>query len=386
MRQPVTRREVLRGGLAAAALASMGIPEWALPALAQGEELVPFTDFPANFNPNPSPIVRFVDTRTIDSFYTPADKWFTIQHYGQPDVDLGAYKLKITGMLSSPREYTLDELMRKPKVELPVGFECSGNSKARMHGLVSNGRWTGVRLSTLLKEAGMQAGAREVVFYGADKGTEEISHGSPAQKVEQHFARSLATEDASKPEVFLAYHLNGAPLTKNQGSPLRLITPGWYGVANVKWLQRIHLQDRRFMGRFMARDYVTLRARDINGETEWTESSVGRIQLKSIVVRVTRMAVAMKVTGFALTDTTPLKAVEVKVDNGPWQAAEIDKQSTDTSWKLFTYRWQGASPGGHSIVSRAIDINGNVQPAEEDSTKKTRWENNAQLVRTVMVS
>ncbi|HEV8613021.1 MAG TPA: molybdopterin-dependent oxidoreductase [Gemmatimonadales bacterium] len=386
MSKEIPRREVLKGGLALAGLASLGIPKWAMPAVAQGEVVVPFTDFPADFNPAPRPGVRYLDTRTIDGFLTPADKWFTVQHYNQPEIDKATYRLRITGMVSTPREYTLDELKKKSAAQHTVGFECSGNSRRRVHGLVGNGRWTGISLSMLLKECGISRNAKEVVFFGADKGTEEITLGGTTQKVEQNFARSLSSDDALRQDVFLAYELNGEPLSLYQGAPLRLIVPGWYGVAQVKWLQIIHVQDRRFMGRYMARSYVTLRGRKVGDQIEWTESSVSRMQLKSVITRLTKIGNMIKILGFALTDTTPLKAIEVKIDDGPWKTAMIDKQSTSGSWKLFTYMWEGATPGEHSLVSRAIDVNGVIQPAEEDELKKTPWENNEQMVRKVMVS
>jgi hypothetical protein len=153
-------------------------------------------------------------------------------------------------------------------------------------------------------------------------------------------------------------------------------------VANVKWLNHIHVQDSRFMGRFMARDYVTLRGESVGDTTVWNETSVSRIRLKSAIGRVTRMGATIKATGFALTDGTGLKTVEVKVDDGPWKPAVLDKRNTRYSWQLFTYELTGAQPGEHTIVSRATDTRGEVQPVEEDLRgKKTRWENNGQFVR-----
>ena len=141
------------------------------------------------------------------------------------------------------------------------------------------------------------------------------------------------------------------------------------------------------MGRFMARDYVTLQRSEISGENRWTEHSVTRMLLKSIIVRVTRSGGTHKILGFALTDGTPLRAIEVRIDEGPWMAAQIDEQSTQYSWKLFTYEWEGAAPGEHTIVSRAVDINGNVQPLQEEMPEKvTIWENNGQFPRRVMIS
>jgi DMSO/TMAO reductase YedYZ molybdopterin-dependent catalytic subunit len=386
----LNRRELLKGSLASmAGLAALGIPISAMPALAQDEVLVPFLDFPANFNPNPGVGRRFLDTRKINNFITPSDEFYTFQHNGQPQVDAAAYRLRITGMFGKPAEFTLDQIKAmKPQLEQIVGYECSGNGpRNNAQGMVSNGRWKGVNLAAVLKQCGLSSEAREVVFYGADSFMEDVTHGRGSQHVDKsYFARSLSTDHAIKPEVMLAYELNGEPLTLNSGAPLRLIVPGWYGVAQVKFLSRIHAQENRFVGKYMSRDYVTLRSRENGAETEWLEYTVGPIQLKSVVTRVTKLGNSFKVMGFALTDLTPLKSIEVSIDGGPWQAAKLDPQNTKTSWKLFSYTWNGATPGEHTIVSRATDTKGNIQPEKADPTKKTNWENPEQMPRRVMIS
>jgi DMSO/TMAO reductase YedYZ molybdopterin-dependent catalytic subunit len=197
----------------------------------------------------------------------------------------------------------------------------------------------------------------------------------------------MHVDDAMRPEVLVAYEMNGEPLNLYHGAPVRLIVPGWYGVANVKWMDQIHVQDRRYMGRFMARDYVTLSRRDIGGVERWEERSVTRMQLKSSVIRVTRRDQEHVVTGFVLNDGTPLRSVEVRIDDGPWQAADIDPESSQYSWKLFRYAWSGAAPGEHRVVSRVTDVSGQVQAtADQMPEKPSRWENYAQFPRTVMIS
>ena len=146
-------------------------------------------------------------------------------------MDPASYRLHISGLVDFPRELTLEELRRRPRSTHTAGFECSGNSNRRINPLVGNARWAGVSLSSLLKEAGIKSYAREVVFWGADKGTEEVSHGGNTTTVEQPFGRSLALADAMKSEVLVAYQMNGEPLSPEQGAPARLIVPGWYGVA-----------------------------------------------------------------------------------------------------------------------------------------------------------
>jgi len=248
--------------------------------------------------------------------------------------------------------------------------------------LIGNARWGGISLRELLLEAGLQADGVEVVFYGADKGIENVRQTD----VEQSFGRSMHFEDALGSDAILAYEMNGEPLPLYHGAPVRLIVPGWYGVANVKWLTQIHVQNSRYMGRFMARDYVTLSRRDIGGVERWEERSVTKINLKSSIIRVTRSGPEHTIMGFVLNDGTPLRSVEVRIDDGPWREAEIDPQSSQYSWKLFRYAWDSPAPGEHSIVSRVIDINGQVQATPEQMPEKpSRWENYAQFPRTVII-
>jgi DMSO/TMAO reductase YedYZ molybdopterin-dependent catalytic subunit len=382
-----TRRDMMRQSLAVAGLSVLGIPEWALPALAQSEVPVPFTDLPENFNPVPAPDRRVLDVRKIAGPVTPADQFFTVQHYGHPNVDPAAYRLSISGLVDHPVSYSLDDLKRMPRAELVAGFECSGNRRP-MQGLSSNGRWTGVPLRRVLDRAGIRPEAREVVFFGADRGEEDVDFRGQPFKVVQQFGRSLTRDTAMSPEPFLAHALNGEPLTRHQGSPLRLIVPGWYGVANVKWLSQIHVQEEQYLGKFQARWYRTLRGEMIDGEMKWTEHAISRMQLKSFIARVTRTGNRHTVLCVVLNDGTPLKSVEVRVDEGPWQGATLDPAtSRKYSWKLFTYAWSNASPGPHTLVSRVTDMTGRVQPTSEElSTKKTFLEDNSQFPRRITIA
>ncbi len=380
------RRDVLKGGLAIGGIAATaGMPFWSKLALAQGEQLVPFTDVPETFAAPPvvPGSVHFLDTREIDSFYTPVEDFYIVQHYDQPEIAEADYRLRITGLVDNPTVLTLDDIKSRPKVEIDAGFECGGNRPSVFQGLIGNARWGGTSLRDILLEAGVQPEGIEVVFYGADKGTESIRD----TEAEQNFGRSMHYTDAMQSDVMLAYEMNGEPLNLYHGAPLRVLVPGWYGVANVKWLDQIHVQDRRYMGRFQARDYVTLARRDIGGVERWEERSVTRMRLKSSIIRVTRGPGGHTITGFVLNDGTPLRSVEVKVDDGPWREAEIDAASTQYSWKLFSYAWDDATPGEHTIVSRVTDANGQVQATEaEMPEKRTRWENYGQFPRTVMIS
>src|SRR6476469_8919130 len=313
----MNRREVIKTSFAAAALGATSNFEWILPALAQGEVMVPFTDSHINppFNANPAPDRRMFDTRNMTSVFTPKDQFFTTQHYGHPEVDPVAYRLKVGGLVNTPLTYTIDEIRKMGGNELIAGFECSGNRRP-VQGLIGNGRWTGVPLKTVLDKAGLKANAREIVFFGADRGQAEVEFRAQKFNVEQQYGRSMPRAKALTTEAFLAYALNGEPLTRHQGSPLRLIVPGWYGAPNVKWLSEIHAQEDQYLGKFQARWYRTLKGEMIDGEMKWTETAITHMQLKSFIVRISSDGSRYKVLGVVLNDGTPLKAVEVRVDEG----------------------------------------------------------------------
>ena len=382
-----TRRDILKGSLAMAGLGVLGIPEWALPALAQSETLVPFTDLPDEIVLERSPERRIIDIRMIDGPFTPRDQFATTQHYGHPVLDAATFRLRVSGRVKQPMSLSLDDLRRMPSTELIFGFECSGN-RGPLNGLCGNGRWTGVSLRTLLDQAGVQPAAREFVFFGADHGEEDVEFRGRTYPVDQQYGRSLSRDKALSPEPLLTYALNGEPLTRHQGFPLRLLVPGWYGMAQVKWLSEIHVQADQYLGKFQARWYRTLKGEMVNGEMKWKETAITRMQGKSFIARVTFDGSRHQVFGVVLHDGTPLRSVEVKVDAGPWQPAMLDPTtSAKYSWKFFTYDWSGATPGEHTLVSRMTDVNGRVQPtAEELEVKKTFLEHNSQHPRTVMIA
>jgi DMSO/TMAO reductase YedYZ molybdopterin-dependent catalytic subunit len=382
-----SRRDILRRGLVVAGLSVVGVPDWVLPALAQSETVVPFTDMPENVRWDTPPDRRLLDIRTIDGPFTPADRFATTQHYGHPDVNLDTFRLKINGLVERPQELSLDDLKKMRSSDIVAGFECSGN-RGPLHGLCGNGRWTGVSLKRVLDAVGVKPAAREFVFFGADHGEEEVEWRTQKFKLDVPFGRSLNREKAMSADPLLAWALNGEPLTKHQGAPLRLIVPGWYGVANVKWVSQVHVQADAYLGKYQARWYRTVRGEMVGGEMKYMETSVTHMQLNSFVARVTKNANQHKVLGVVLNDGTPIKAIEVKIDEGPWEAATRDPATKDKyGWKLFTYVWNGATPGPHTVVSRATDVTGRVQPtAQENETKKSFLEENTQAPRKVMIS
>ena len=384
----ITRREALaRAGSAAGAfaLAQASVVAAALPAI-QGEEVIPFLDQPEAppTAPGPWPLneVSMLDWQNLNSWITPNEGFFRVGHYDKPAIEESRWQLDVTGLVRNPASYRLSDLTAMPRREVTFTLECSGNNGFPWFwGGIGNAKWTGCSLASILEKAGLLQNGIEIVFYGSDAGDEEVR----GNKIQQNFARSLSIEDAMSPENLLCYEMNGVPLAVHHGFPLRLIAPGWFGIANVKWLKRIEVIDTRFMGRFMAKDYVTLREEKRDSGTVWNMTSVGRSLVKSVAAKVTKEGSRYRIHGAAW--GAPIERVEVRVDDGDWRRATIAEGKDEAhAWKFWHFDWADAAPGEHTVVSRAIDLSGKIQPAMDDPTlagKKTYWESNGQLTRRI---
>jgi DMSO/TMAO reductase YedYZ molybdopterin-dependent catalytic subunit len=382
----ISRRELfVQGSAALAGLAFLSSP-WLAEALPSepGEEVIPWLDQPP-MNPKPEVVGNLRQWEELDSWITPKDKFFTVGHYNKPVIDENAWRLEISGLVKRPMNLTLHELKARPRKDLLFTLECSGNSgRAWMVSAVGNAKWTGTPLAPILNEAEVLDKGIEVVFIGSDEGEEEVR----GIKMKQNFARSMSLADAMNPNNLLCYEMNGEALPQMNGFPVRLIAPGWYGIANVKWLKRIEVHETRFMGRFMARDYVTIREEQRDGETVWMETSVGRALLMSVPGRVTRKTGQYRIVGAAW--GAPIQRVEVRIDGGAWAPAMIDRnQDAEFAWKFWSLAWERPVAGEHTITSRAIDTAGNIQPAMSDpriAKKHTYWESNGQVTRRIRIT
>ncbi len=379
----LSRRTLLKGGSMALAGMALLNSRWYAQAapLKQGEEVLPWLDQPAE-----NPVPEIVDNQPlweeIDSWITPNDQFFRVRHFGEPEVSLESWQLEIGGLVEHPMVLTLDDLKAWPRSELAFTIECSGNHGLPfLTGAIGNARWAGASLAPILDEAGLLDDGIEVVFFGADSGEMNVRDTT----FMQNFARSMSVEDAMSPYNLLCYEMNDEELPVGHGAPLRLIAPGWYGIANVKWLTRIEVRESRYMGHFMARDYVTLREETLDGESLWTESSVGRSLLKSAPARVVHTGDEYRIDGAGW--GAPIKAVEVKIDDGDWQEATLDDEHVGRfAWRFWSLDWPDAQPGEHTITSRATDMHGNLQPAADDpwlTGKVTFWESNGQVTRQI---
>jgi DMSO/TMAO reductase YedYZ molybdopterin-dependent catalytic subunit len=381
------RRDLLaRGGAAATltglALAQGAFPAWAFPSRT-GEEVLPWLDQPAA-NPVPDVVRNVLRWEELGSWITPNERFFQIGHYDWPALDEASWKLELSGRVQRPRTFSLAEIKARPRREVVFTLECAGNHGPPFFvGGIGNARWTGTPLAAVLEEVGVLRDGIEVVFFGADTGEEVVR----TVRTRQHFARSMSLADAMSPQNLLCYEMNGVPLPQANGFPLRLIAPGWYGIANVKWLERIEVRDRRYMGRFMARDYVTLREEPRNGRMVGVETSVGRALLKSAPARVTRLEGRHRIVGAAWGGD--VARVEVQIDGGAWVPAVIDRtEDAEFAWKIWSLEWADPRPGEHAVTSRAIDAAGQVQPAMDDpliANKRTYWESNGQVTRRVRI-
>ena len=394
--QELSRRTLLKGGGAAVAGLSMlrlAGPAHAFPGHPGEETVLRWLDQP---EPGPTPQLVWED---LDSWYTPNEEFFVVNHYDQPPtIDPDTYRLAITGLVAKEKSLSLAAIKAAPRREVDFTLECSGNTGLKFFwGGVGNARWAGTPLAPLLEKAGVLKEGVEVVFWGADSGEDTIgwtgvptAEGFPGAPltITEHFARGMTVEDALGRDNILCYEMNGAPLPDAHGAPVRLIAPGWYGVANVKWLTRIEVRDQHYRGRFMAREYVTIREEDHDGETVWTLWGVRHDRLKSAPAKVTRHDDRYSIFGAAW--GAPIAAVEVSIDNGPWRRARLDRRGSRRrrgfAWRFWTLHWPDATPGEHEIKSRAIDVDGNIQPTPEElAGKVTFWESNQQITRRVAI-
>ena len=301
---------------------------------------------------------------------TPSGLHYLFSHFDIGDLDPKTWRLEVGGLVERRLSLGLDDLKRMPQVTVPVTLECAGNGRAFTHPrpigqpwireAVSTAHWSGVRLSTVLKEAGVKPQAADVVFWGADHGIE---------RGEEHtFARSLKPSVALREEVLLAHAMNGAPVEPQHGAPLRLIVPGWYGMASVKWLVRIEAIDRPFDGYQQAQNYHYRRSTEDKG------TPVTSIKVHSLIVppgfpdyisqaRVVH-AGRVRLTGRAWSGNgVPVARVEIAV-SGDWHDAALGSQPGPFAWRSWNYEWD-ASPGEYELACRATDAEGNTQSLEQ---------------------
>jgi DMSO/TMAO reductase YedYZ molybdopterin-dependent catalytic subunit len=300
---------------------------------------------------------------------TPAGLHYLLIHYDVPGVDAASWRLEVGGLVERPLSLSLDDLRARPAVEHAVTLECAGNGRARLaprpvsqpwlQEAVGTAVWRGTPLAGVLEDAGLTEEAVEVVFTGLDRG---IEGGE-----EQRYQRSLGLHDALMPDVLLAYEMNGQPLPPQHGFPLRLVVPGWYGMASVKWLAEIEAVDQPFRGYQMVTSY---RVRD---EEEDPGEPVTRIQPRALMAppgipefftreRTVPLA-PVELEGRAWSGCAPIAGVEVSDDGETWHEATVERDVEGRwAWCRWRFRWNPPAPGEYMLACRARDEADNVQP------------------------
>jgi sulfane dehydrogenase subunit SoxC len=317
---------------------------------------------------------------------TPAGLHYLLVHYDIPDVDAATFRLSVQGLVERPLSLSLEDLRSRPVLSTPVTLECAGNGRALYEPrpvsqpwlleAVGTAEWTGISLGGLLAEAGIQEGAVDVAFAGLDHGLEG--------GVEQDYERGLPVSEATRPDLILAYEMNGQPLPPQHGYPLRLVVPGWYGMASVKWLSRIEVLDHAFDG------YQNTRAYRWKATEDEAGTPLERILVRSIMVPPgfptflprSRNLPAGLVTlqGRAWSGMAPIERVEVSVDGGDsWEDAALEPAPGPHAWHRWTFLWD-ATPGEHVLASRATDATGATQPPRSEWNVGGYTNNAVQLI------
>ncbi len=318
----------------------------------------------------------------LDSFLTPIEQCFVRSHFPVPEADARSWSVGVTGFVERPGDFSLQQLREMPSRTVTMTLECAGNSRIFLNpkvgglqwelGAVGNCEWTGVPLAQVLEQVGVKVGAVEVVLEGADCGEIKKEPVSPGKI---SYARSLPLAKALSSEVILAYQMNGEDLTPPHGYPLRAIVPGHYGMASVKWLNRIVVIDREFRGYFQTADYTYWERR--NGLAIQL-LPVREIEVKAEIARpalyetLTADSV-YRIFGAAWAGESEIVKVEVSFDKGQsWQTAQMLGPSIHYAWRLWNFHWHVPSqPGRYTVMARATDACGRTQPMERDTHRGT---------------
>lgn len=293
----------------------------------------------------------------------PTARFYVRNHFPAPDLIGNLWRLHIGGLVKSPLLLSLRDLDRLPTKVQTVTLECAGNGRSSFTpatggeqwglGAVSTAEWTGVPLYEVMERVGVESGAREVLFRGADR-----SSGDPAGR----FERSLTLEEVSESEVLLAYAMNGDPLPIQHGYPLRVIVPGWYGVASVKWLTEIEVIGHSFDGYFQTQKYLYEWERDGRITTEPVRQQRVRALISQPGAEEVVDVGTLAIRGLAWSGVAPIVRVEVGVNGEAWRPARLLGESSKYSWQRWELITRVDRPGRAKVRARATDMAGRQQP------------------------
>ncbi|MDA0263081.1 MAG: sulfite oxidase [Chloroflexi bacterium] len=303
---------------------------------------------------------------------SPTQGHFIRSHFPAPQIDTADWSLSVSGDVDNPLSLSYDDLLKMPSREVICVMECAGNSRSTMqppaegvqwdNGAVSVARWKGVSLKTVLDQASLKGIATDVLFEGEDSGR------VPQAGTEMSYAMSLPLAKTLDLDTILAYEMNGEPIPRDHGFPIRLLIPGWYGMASVKWLSKIAVMDHP-NGGFHELDYRIYPATDGKSDAEATR--VSRLKVKSLISTPVRGSVVEPgthtVKGVAWSGDGHITKVEVSTDDGrSWRKADLEGPSGDYSWQRWKIEWNATSLGHSLLRCRATDSSGNVQPMLAD--------------------
>jgi DMSO/TMAO reductase YedYZ molybdopterin-dependent catalytic subunit len=311
-----------------------------------------------------------------DSFITPSELFYIRSHFEVPTIDRDAYVLRLDGAVSNPLSLSYEELRTMGAETRVATLECAGNGRVFLIpqasgaqwelGAVGNAEWTGLPLRHLLERAGLQDDAVEIVLEGADQGRPKEEPVPPGPVT---YARSLTRAKALEPDVLIAYQMNGADLPRDHGFPVRAIVPGHFGMASVKWLTRIHAVREPFQGYWQTTDYGYWG--DVDGIP--VRRPIREMSVKSEIVRprvreTVPSGQTYTVFGFAWAGETAVAEVEVSTDGGrTWAQATFIDAIQPHAWRRWTFDWLTPKiPGTYTLLARARDTAGNVQPEKHD--------------------
>jgi sulfite oxidase len=306
------------------------------------------------------------------SWVTPNRLFFVRNHFQTPEVDLKTWRLRLDGCVNQPREWTLEELAELPERTVHATVECAGNGRSFLiekhggvqwgSGAIGHAEWTGVPLKLVLEKSGIKPETKEILFHGLDTGRES-DHPDLLT-----FQRSLPLVKALARDTLLVTKMNGEPLEPIHGAPLRLLVPGWYGVASVKWLGRIEAINYAFKGYYQSKKY-TVQVRKASGELETIV--IGPMMVKSEIVRPQadeKLGLGTnRLFGIAWAGEERVARVEISTDGGQsWSDAELLGPTAAYSWAMWEYLWEVAEPGRYTLMARATSDNGRTQPDTYD--------------------
>ena len=315
------------------------------------------------------PLVAGAALSSFDSVITPSSGFFVRNHFPIPKSDISSWSLTVTGEVERPLHLRYDDLLRLPSKEIVALQECAGNSRATVqppiegllwdNGAVGTARWAGVPLCAVLEQAGLLDSANEVLLEGADHGKER---GAPG---ELSYAMSLPMDKALHPDTLLAFEMNGESLSPEHGYPARVVVPGWYGMASVKWLASIQVLDHPFEGYHQTGYYVFAKEGADDGSPK---ERVTSLQVKSLITWPGRgqllLAGKQELRGVAWSGQGPVSQVDVSTDNGRiWQPANLEDSESPYAWQRWEFPWEATQPGYFLLRARATDGVGNIQPA-----------------------